>query len=208
MSDSLKESAENHLRTIRNLMERATVYRALSSNTAIIGALFAFIVGGWMFTKGKDIHVEQYFWIWVVILLVIDGINTWQLWRDAKSRGVQFPSAGAVHCILAMLPGWLFGAMAGVIFIFLLEDPVSCSIFWTICAGMALAATGSFSPRSIVLLGWAMLLVGMGLWGWQMTGGQFPGETTSAQGAVVMIVAFGILPGIYGLMTKFIRKES
>ena len=40
------DAAAEHLRTIRSLMERATVYRAISGPGALLGGVLALGVGG------------------------------------------------------------------------------------------------------------------------------------------------------------------
>ena len=52
MNDS--EKALNQLKVIRSMMEKATVYRALSAPAAIFGGVLAVIVGVYFFIQEKN----------------------------------------------------------------------------------------------------------------------------------------------------------
>jgi len=50
-----RSRGEEHLRVIRSLMERATIYRAISAPTALLGGLLALATSGtiWMIDRGQ-----------------------------------------------------------------------------------------------------------------------------------------------------------
>jgi hypothetical protein len=61
--------AEEHLRVIRSLMEKATIYRAISAPTAFVGGLASLLFGGSLFFRWRPLpsgHEEHLFeWAFV-----------------------------------------------------------------------------------------------------------------------------------------------
>ena len=74
MNDS--EKALDQLKVIRSMMERATVYRALSAPAAIFGGILAVVVGCWLLFlySGKEWSVCE----WEPIFLDVGSCsNSW-----------------------------------------------------------------------------------------------------------------------------------
>jgi len=111
MNDS--EKALDQLKVIRSMMERATVYRALSAPAAIFGGTLAIVVGIYFYTQEKNgefVSGTQYFWTWVVALIIGDSFNGFLLLRRAKSEGKKFFSAGLKLTFLISHLNWFLAS--------------------------------------------------------------------------------------------------
>ncbi|HEY2341588.1 MAG TPA: hypothetical protein VGH90_01105 [Chthoniobacteraceae bacterium] len=163
--------AEEHLRVIRTLMERATTYRAISAPGALVGGLLA--VAGWFFFAdwfvGSDapdapwVAERQSFHfvcLWMAVLGVTGTVNFIFLWRDAQKRGAPFFSPGMRLAALAVLPSYV---VAGFFTLVLGLTGYGDELvpIWLLCHGLGLLATSHFAPRSFFWLGWAFLLTGL-----------------------------------------------
>src|SRR3712207_1992793 len=94
--------AEEHLRVIRSLMERVTVYRAISAPTALVGGLSSLTVAGWMLWRGGFFHnailrsftSREFILAWSGPLLLTAAANTFFIWREARRDARPFLSTG------------------------------------------------------------------------------------------------------------------
>lgn len=152
--------AEQHLRTIRSLMERSTIYRTISAPVALVGglvtlgmcALFTF------FTLNPDTVNVLFLGCWMAVLAITAAANGFFLWNDAKRRNEPFVSPGMRMALWALCPGFL---VAGVITLLLISAAYYLPVLWMVLYGVALLGTQHFAPRSIRLLGWAFLSTGI-----------------------------------------------
>ena len=153
----LHREAEAHLRTIRTLMERATVYRAISAPTARVAAILGLFCGALDTAylpadgTGWDFRI-----LWLGALAVTLGANAWFIRRDARRRHDPFLSPGMRLALRAVAPPALCGLLATAIL-----APPALPAAWMLSYGLALLATAPFAPRSIVWLGWAFLGTGL-----------------------------------------------
>ncbi len=163
MTDS--EYASQQLRAIRSLMERATVYRAISAPTALVGGLLS--LGGFAtayYAKHHRHHplsLQEFLIVWLVILVLTAMTNCLFLWRGSCRRQEPFLSPG-MRCAMASLAPAFFAA--GLL-TFLVRHPMQLGMAWITLYGLALLATHSFAPRSLVALGAAFFLTGCALLG-------------------------------------------
>lgn len=165
-----RSEAEEHLRVIRSLMEKATIYRAISAEAALVGGLlavgaaFAFGVP-WSYCEAASFPTTPpnewlFFALWGAVLALATTANLFFLYRAAKKRQEPFCSSGMRMAITSLLPsfvaaGWgTFMANAGFWIVYV--API-----WMTCYGLALLATKPFAPRSLVWLGWSFLLAGL-----------------------------------------------
>ena len=97
-----REEAEEHLRVIRSLMERSTIYRAISAPVALIGGLSslagcALIISKFPPAQAGDsvVAVCPFFLpLWLAVLAITAFANAYFLWHDARRRGDVFLSPG------------------------------------------------------------------------------------------------------------------
>ncbi len=167
---SMRSEAEEHLRVIRSLMERATIYRAISAPAALIAGLLACVAGfgfaGEVNSLRSDpaslVAADEYYTRdftfqlkWLAVLAAASAVNFWFLARDARRRGDPFVSPAMRMALKAMLPPLLCGA------VFAWIRPGSAVVpFWLVFYGLALLSTAHFAPPSLTRLGWPFLLTG------------------------------------------------
>jgi hypothetical protein len=169
-----RSDAEEHLRIIRSLMEKATIYRAISAEAAAVGGVLAiaasFAFGNWLTASPGELAPKgpgSFFVLWLAVLVLAGVCNAVLLYRGAKRRGEVFASTGMRMAVAALLPSFL---VAG--FFTLLLSPANPFLpdahlypwivpVWMTCYGLALLATAHFAPRSLWWLGWAFLIAGL-----------------------------------------------
>ena len=159
MNDS--EKALNQLKLIREMMEKATVYRALSAPAAIFGGLLAVLLGLYFLLQDKNgefVDGAHYFWTWVVALIIADSFNALLLFKRAKREGSKFISSGVKLTILRTAPAAIAGAI--ISFEAAKNDIELCTLVWILCYGAALLAMGEVAPRSLKRLGWSFIVFG------------------------------------------------
>ncbi len=163
-----QESAAEHLRTIRALMERATIYRAISGPAALFGGILALAVGMIMGVQAlrpdhAPIGPRTFFLTWICILAATGISNILLLRRGSQQRHEPFLSSGMKLALRAILPPMLAG---GVISWLTLETGGSlalCALLWVVFYSLALLASANFAPRSMRDLGRMFFAAGLAL---------------------------------------------
>ena len=156
--------AAAHLKTIRELMERATVYRAISAPAAAAAGFLTLIVTGLLLRQEAPHRLapEGFVWLWVGVLVLVTAFNLWLLHRSARRRGDAFASAGMKMALRAVAPpltaGFVLSVLAATTRFSSYADIVS---FWILFYGLALLAMGSFAPRSLLALGLGFFACGL-----------------------------------------------
>jgi len=159
--------AEEHLRVIRSLMEKATIYRAVSAPTALAGGVAAVIVASppvqRLFDQWNSVSSFHVRWLLALfVTLVINGLLTL---REARRRGDPLVSPGMRAAFRALLPPMLSGGV-----FFCLFGPEHVPALLAIFYGLALLATAHFAPQSIMWLGWSFLIAGLVIFTLSATG--------------------------------------
>ncbi len=160
----IKEEAEENLRVIRSLMERATIYRAVSAEAALVGGLLA--IAGSVFL-GFNLDLEEphrqfdspFTIIWGVVLILAALCNLSFLKRAAAHRREALFSSGMKLALLAMAPSLLCGVFFTVLAV-CNQAVVLLPPIWMLCYAVSLLATSHFAPRSLIRLGWCFLISG------------------------------------------------
>ncbi len=194
------DAAAEHLRVIRQLMERATIYRAISAPSAILGGLGAIAVSAWHHYRG--LTGERFLAVWLALFALLCLLNLGQLAADARRRGEPFFSSGMKLALKALSPPLMCGFIMGVVFVKVHNDPGLCAVLWCIFYSLALLATANFAPKSIRRLGAAMGLYGI----LAFLGNQF--GATGFTTAFIMGTAFGVFHLIYGLSVLIGHRRS
>jgi hypothetical protein len=164
-------NAEEDLRIIRSLMERATVYRAISAPTALVAGLLSILAALSIylndetdFSRGRLISPREFATIWLLVLALALATNTFFVWRNARNTGRPFVSSGMKLALRAIVPNLLIpAAFTGWFFTtgYKGAQELEMVVLWIAFYGLALLSTMLFAPRSLVLLGWAFLLSGL-----------------------------------------------
>src|SRR4051812_30903729 len=142
-----RSRAEEHLRVIRSLMERVTVYRAISAPTALVGGLAALAVAALMLRRigmfggaDRDVPLTSRDFIvwWIIALLVTGAANTYFLWREATRDQRPFFSSGLRLALRSLLPAVVLAA--AVTFVAWrnpsdLDGPLILALTWIACYG-------------------------------------------------------------------------
>lgn len=170
----LQARAMDNLRFIRETMERAGEFTAISGwATVVIGftALAAAYLAASAPTGG------QWILVWMaeaVLALVVSG---WAMWRKGRSAGVPLLSGPGRKFLLSFCPPILAGALITLV-LFRADLAVALPGVWMLLYGCSVLAAGSFSVRIVPAMGLVfMLLGGMALvvrpdWGdWLMAAG-------------------------------------
>ena len=158
---SLQSQAEENLRVIRSLMEKATIYRAISAPGALIGGLLSVGLSASALAPLRNGAVLPFRTAWMAILVSTSLANLWLLRRDAGRRGESFVSPGMKLALRAMLPALLAG---GVCTLVSGEGGAALTAtLWVLCYGTSLLTASHFAPKSISLLGRAFFTAGVGL---------------------------------------------
>ncbi|MDR3402436.1 MAG: hypothetical protein P4L99_08050 [Chthoniobacter sp.] len=199
--------AEEHLRVIRSLMEKATIYRAVSAPTAMVAGIAALIVGNPPFKLLFD-HCDpaiSFCLRWLLALFATLLVNTLLIFREARRRGDPVLSPGMRAALQALSPPMLCGAVS-----FCLFTPQYLPAVLAIFYGLALLATTHFAPRSIMWLGWSFLLIGLAMVVISTTNPLYPGPapdmTTNRLFMQIMpdwmmVATFGCFHLFYGICT-------
>lgn len=163
--------AEEDLRVIRTLMERATTYRAISAPTALVGGILS-ILSSFLIQMvnepdnplGRTIRPREFAFIWIDVLILTAAVNVFFVWREARNSGRPFISSGMKLALGSIAPNLLVPAIFTIWFLrvgYLGAVELELVAVWVIFYGLALLSTALFAPRSLALLGWAFLLTGI-----------------------------------------------
>ncbi len=210
-STDLSRAARENLQTIRQLMERATVYRAISAGPALVGGVLALGLGAWFMSRPEGVTETGFVVAWLVVLVVVDALNTFLLWREARQRGAAFPSSSTVHGVLALVPAMLTGGVLGLVSILSDGDPVRGVLLWVKGYGLGLLATSDFAPRSIRALGWAFLATGLTWFLWSeltAAGDAVKANEPIREAAKIMAVTFGAYHLVYAVRTGWWKRQG
>jgi hypothetical protein len=156
--------AEEHLRVIRDLMERSTKYSTFSGLSGILAGVAS--IAGCVVTQMLQARYSQpsdfripFLVTWSAVILFAIGVDYLLTKRRAAGVGKLILSRLGKQMFLAAAPGLGTGALLTLYFLSknLLPDvyPV-----WMLCYGIAVSAVGLFSQREVSYLGAAFLVAG------------------------------------------------
>jgi len=158
--------AEEHLRVIRQAMERSTKHSTLSGLSGVVVGLLA--LAGCLLTQTVVVkQVPAPGWkllvvgVWSGVLalsLVADYLLTKR--RAAQVGKTAFSPLGK-HLTRAAAPGFLL-ALAMSLFYAVHPGLLGAYIYgvWMLCYAMSLLSVGMFSVKEVSVLGWAFLAAG------------------------------------------------
>jgi hypothetical protein len=205
-------AAEDHLRVIRELMERATIYRAVSAPAALFCGIVALLVGTLALTPGpaQALFLYHFVPVWVVVCILSAIANIFFLFRSTTYRGETFGSHRLRTALYAIAPAFL----VAIALTYLLSRAKGSELFiavtWMALYGLALLSTTTFAPRSIVVLGWAFILTGaliLILMSPRLTASDGRSLQLEHMGYLAMAGTFGLYHTIYGLVVLFSARQ-
>ncbi len=202
-----REEAVEQLREIRTLMERATIFRALSGETALIGGAVALAVA-W---ASERRHGWEWAAWWLAGLGVALAFNVFQIFRMRAVDRRPFWSSGLRLALRGAAPSLIAGGFVGLLFVRGTSAGANqaAAAFWILHYGLALLAIREFAPRSMVWLGWAFVVFGVVCMAG--VGGvlELPAAwTLHINGSRLMAIAFGGFHLVYGALTVTTRRRE
>jgi hypothetical protein len=200
-----REEAAEQLREIRSMMERATIFRALSGETALIGGAVALAVA-WASEKRPGWSWSGW---WLAGLALVLAFNVFQIFRMRAGHHRPFWSPGLRLALRGALPSLIAGGFLGLLFVRGGSNQAAACL-WILHYGLALLAIREFAPKSMVWLGWAFVVFGVGCLA-SVTGvvDLAPEWTRHVNGSRLMAIAFGGFHLVYGgLIVTTGRREE
>ena len=153
------QEAADQLRAIRSMMERATIFRALSGEAALVGGAMA-LAAGWL-SEPKS----GWAWgtVWLVGLAIALIFAIWQLFRTAASTQRSVWSHGTKVALRGALPSLIVGGFLGLLYLKYggVGSEKTAASVWILHYGLALLAIREFAPKSMTWLGIAFILTGI-----------------------------------------------
>lgn len=210
-----RSAAEEHLRVIRELMERATVYRAVSAPAALFCGLVALLVSGLALSPGpsQSLFQHNFVLVWIVVCLLSATANIFFLFRSTERLQERFASYRLRTALLAIAPAFI----VAIALTFFLARAAGTELFIAVCwmalYGLALLSTMTFAPRSIVILGWAFILTSvLTLCGMTpvlvVAATDRPSLLLEQLGYFAMAGSFGLYHTIYGVVVMFSARQN
>jgi hypothetical protein len=165
------ESIDQRANTLRQLIVRAGIYRAIFARAALFTGILSLVIAFGIylndetkFNIGRAIRAREFAAIWILVLFFSLGAFLFLLSREAKRAERAFPSAEfklALHQIKAfpIIPaaftGWFFTTG------YLGAQELDLVVVWMVFYGLILLSTALFAPRGIIGLGWAFILTSL-----------------------------------------------
>ena len=208
-----QQTALEHLRVIRSLLEKSQVYRAVSAPAALCGGVLALVAAAltadvFHLPLNGRMAPRTFLGLWLAILAITTLLNFYLLHREAASRQQPFFSEGMKTALRSFLPPMLVGGVLGVGLIWFKDDVKLASLVWILCYALALLSTAHFSPRSLVRLGWAFLVCGIALTVVFFTkGGLGMAQNAATMASIFLGLTFGLLHIAYAVAV-FVRKPA
>jgi hypothetical protein len=201
--DQERSKAEADLRVIRSLMERATVYRAISAPAALVAGFLSIFAAAAIYlnnqaSTNRPVHGRAFAVIWLIVLIFAVATNAFFIWREAKKDGRPFISSGMKLSLRAIAPNLLIPAAVTVWFLaagYKGATELELVTAWIVFYGLALLSTGLFAPRSLVCLGWAFLLTALAIPALRNAVGDLPANLPT----ISMGLTFGLYHLIYAV---------
>ena len=202
-----RESAEENLRVIRQLMERATVYRAVAAPSALVAGILSLLAAGAVYYNnevkpilGRTVRPREFLVLWIGVLILAAIANVYFLWREAQRDNRPFVSSGMRLALRAIAPNLLIPAAFTLWFFqtgYLGAQELELVTVWVAFYGLALLSTSLFAPPSLTILGWAFLLMALAT----PILNEWIDRLTDDVPDTIMGVAFGVFHLIYAIAT-------
>ena len=161
-------SSEEHLATLRELVERKQLYRFVFARTALISGTLSILVAAAIFINDevtrfldRPVRSREFAFAWIVVLLLTVLVGMLFLRRATRGYDAAFGSKGMKLALGAVAPYLLIPtAFTGRFFTtgYLGGTELDLVVVWIAFYGLMLLSTALFAPRWIALLGWAFLL--------------------------------------------------
>ena len=153
---TLHERAAENLRYIRETMERATSFTAISGSGYVVVGLTA--IAATLIASGQPTQ-ERWFAVWVAELLLAGMLSVGMTARKARALGVPLRSHTGRKLILAFSPPMAVGAVL-TLAMWLSDSYGLLPGIWLSLYGAGVMTGGAYSVRAIPLMGAAFIGLG------------------------------------------------
>ena len=156
-SHSLHDRAMENLRFIRETMERAGSFTAVSGwgqvSIGVTALLAAWIAAG-------RTSADSWLAVWCVEAVIALGVGGWTVARKAYSAGLPLLSGPGRKVALSLAPPLVAGAMLTAV---LFEAGVLGPLvgMWMLLYGTGVVAAGAYSVRIVPVMGLSFMVLGM-----------------------------------------------
>jgi hypothetical protein len=196
-------------------MEKAHIYRAVSAPAALLGGVLALVASVWPVVHAAKTHGEAalsdstFLLHWHGILAACTVLNVVLLAREAKRRDQPLVSEGMKMALRAVSPPLIVGGVLALGLVVWLHNLTLAALIWVLCYGLALLATSSFAPKSLIRLGWAFVIAGLVLFlAWAGNDEVRNLRTDLGPASLVMALTFGLLHLVYAIAVFASRPKS
>jgi hypothetical protein len=159
--------AEEHLRVIRQAMERSTRHSTLSGLSGVVVGLIALAGCGATATlvarAPSPLKRYEFIGVWVLVFVLSLVADTVLTKRRAAMVGKTARSPLGRHLARAAAPGLLAAVILSVFFTLhpgLRAGYLYLNGIWMVCYAVSLLGVGMFSRAEVSALGWAFLAAG------------------------------------------------
>jgi hypothetical protein len=157
--------AEEHLQTIRTLMERSAVYRRALAPIMVWNGIVGIVGGivGWKFDIRSDKTFIE-FWSAVAVLAIVGSFLLVR--RQALKDSEPFWSPPTRRVAQALCPPLFIGGFVNAIIVYHLRNGEDFGVdalliaMWLWLYGCAACSAGFFMTRGIKLFGWLFIVIG------------------------------------------------
>ena len=181
---ALSDRAIDNLRFIRETMERAGTFTAISGWGIVIIGGVALVAAG-VAAVGDEVAWRVGTWIATAVVCI--AISLWATARKARRSGLSMVSGPAQKLALAFLPAMIVGALlTGALL--RIDATALLPGTWLLLYGTAVVAGGAFSVRIIPVMGVCFMAVGAVALFAPATAGEW-----------LMVVGFGLIHVVFGI---------
>jgi hypothetical protein len=184
-SHSLHDRAMDNLRFIRETMERAGSFTAVSGWGQVSIGVSA-LLAAWI-AAGRTTP-ESWLTVWCVEAVIALGVGGWTVAQKAYSAGLPLLSGPGRKVALSLAPPLVAGAMLTAV---LFEAGVLGPLvgMWMLLYGTGVVAAGAYSVRIVPVMGLSFMVLGM-----------FALLAPIAWGNALMALGFGGFHMFYGIL--------
>src|SRR5215207_857899 len=181
---TLSDRALDNLRYIRETMERAGTFTAISGWGIVAVGVVAMLAAGVARVRPT---VEWRVGTWVVTAAACIALSMWATARKARRSDLSMVSGPAQKLALAFAPAMMVGALLTVALLRIGANDLLPAV-WMLLYGTAVVAGGAFSVRIIPVMGVCFMVLGaIALF------------TPPALGDWLMVGAFGVVHVVFGI---------
>jgi uncharacterized membrane protein YiaA len=197
---ALHARAADNLRFIRETMERAAAFTALSGWGFVTIGATALITS---YVAGRRLTERGWLFAWLVEALIAVVIALLTMWRKARRAGEALWSRPGKKLILNAAPPMLAGAL---LTLFFYRAGLVCALpcVWMLLYGAGVVTGGAFSVRIVPLMGASFMLLGACALGLMMFALSSQERALQFQLdfwlEVLMAIGFGGLHIIFGIL--------